>query len=196
MTDARAGYWIPTKPVSTYRAVLVALLVGVGAATVNVLVFWSPLERFAFSGYVVSTLSSALPLGPKEYRQVRATLAGEQVHVTPADVTMVTAAGGDAVPVLTPAGEAGGLSRVVIETRRIANAEQRRILETHVYGRSLWRVFTAPAGGALLTCGVLLLWSVPRDLKRRKESRAGQHLRGASDILTVAEFNRRRTGGR
>jgi hypothetical protein len=183
--------WPSRHPVWTWGALCVALLFLAGTLAWQYAGQWSFAEREYLSNYVLtSTMGRLRDRG--HYRLVTYTdRKGNHCIASSNEIERVKLPDGRPGYELTDAGvEAGGV-RIEIEDGTFSNAWMRQTLGHVVYqDQTAWDYIERPVYCSLALFVVMLLYTVPKDRKRRLVFKHGLRLRGP-ELVTTAEFNRK-----
>lgn len=186
--------WPPRKPIHTWGAAFLALVLTGILCYIHCSWALTPLERFYLPAYIRATVEPSFRPTAK-YRILLVTDGrGHVQYATEADVQdgATTQPNGKPLPLaLSDRARQAGVQNLyvsaplVLQTRSI-----RDYLERTVYGgEKPWTLFTWPMVFGLLSFGLQLPFSVSKDIRRFRELKYGRRLKGPV-MVTPRQFNR------
>jgi type IV secretory pathway TraG/TraD family ATPase VirD4 len=186
--------WPPRSPIYTYGAVFLACIATGLFLYLRFSFALTPLQQFYLPNYLKTEIVSALHRTNK-YQLLAVTDSGGHLHLAgdndvQAGKTMVP--GGKPLPLeLTPSTRAAGAEILYRTVPTIyGNQALHTYLKHDIYaGREPFAIFRWQLVFGLIALAVQLPFSIPKDIRRRKEIKYGRRLRGPL-LLSPKEFNR------
>jgi type IV secretory pathway TraG/TraD family ATPase VirD4 len=186
--------WPPHKPIYTYGALFLALIATGLFVYLRFTFALTPLQQFYISYYLRTEVAGVMHKTDKYQLLAVSGGAGGVRLATEDDVkagkTMV--GGGKFLPLeLTPSSRAKGTQGLYLSAPAVyVNKVLHGYLEQFVFGgREPFPIFRLPLFFGLLALVAQLPFSIPKDIRRRKEMKYGRRLRGPL-LQSPQEFNR------
>jgi len=186
--------WPPRKPIHTWGAAFLAIVLAGFFCYVHYTWALTPLQRFYLPTYIRATLVPAFRPTAK-YRVLLVTSRSNRIqYATEADVQdgeTPTASGKPLPLALSDRAKASGISYLYLSgPLTLQTSLLRDYLARVVYGGARPRnLFAWPVLFGLLSFGVQLPFSVSKDIRRFREMKYGRRLKGPV-MVTPREFNR------
>ncbi len=186
--------WPPHQPIYTYGAIFLALIAAGFFLYLRFTFALTPLEQFYLPAYLKTSIAPSFRSTGKYRMLLVADRKGHTWYATEKDVVSGSTPqpGGKTLPL--------ALSDSVKQTGRAylyrsvptlyQNNSLRSYLQQHVYGgENPLDIFETPLGFGLLALLIELPFSIPKDVRRRKEMKYGRRLKGPV-LVTPKEFNK------
>lgn len=186
--------WPPRSPIYTYGAAFLALVAAGLFVYLRFTFALTPLEQFYLPYYLRTEVVGRMHKTDKYQLLAVADARGQVSLASDRDVqagkTVVT--GGKPLALeLTPTARAGG-AEILYRTAPAIYSNQvlHEYLKRAIYtGREPWTIFHWPLLFGFMALVLQLPFSIPRDIRRRREMKYGRRLRGPQ-LLAPKEFNR------
>jgi type IV secretory pathway TraG/TraD family ATPase VirD4 len=186
--------WPPRSPIYTYGAVLLALIATGFFVYLRFTFALTPLQQFYLPYYLRSEVAGVLHKTDKYQLLAVVGGPGGTRLATDDDVQPGKTAvpGGKSLPLeLTPVARAKGTQALYRSAPALfVNTALHGYLKRYVFaGRELFPIFRLPLIFGLAALVLQLPFSIPKDIRRRKEMKYGRRLRGPL-LQSPQEFNR------
>lgn len=185
--------WPPHKPIYSFGAVFLALVAAGFFVYLRFAFALTPLERFYLPAYIKSSLVPGFRSSAKYRVLVIADAQGKAWYAGPNDVQTGSTPQANDKPIPLALSDAARRRGIVLLYRSVPTVYQSsalgNYLKQQVYdGESLMDIFELPLGFGLLALLVQLPFSIPKDIRRRKQMKYGRRLKGPI-LVTPKEFN-------
>lgn len=186
--------WPPRKPIHTWGAAFLALVLMAALCYIHYSWALTPLERFCLPTYLRATLVPSFRPTAK-YRILLVTDGrGHVQYATEADVQdgVTPEPNGKPLPLaLSDRARQSGLPSLYLSAQLTLQTKSLRdYLERTVYGGERpWTLFAWPVLFGLLSFGLQLPFAVSKDMRRFRELKYGRRLKGPA-MVTPRQFNR------
>jgi hypothetical protein len=186
--------WPPHQPIYTLGALIAALIfTGILLEVCFSFALW-PIQQYYLPAYIRTSLVPSIRPTAKYQVLLMTDGKGHSWFATGDDVSEGTTpqVGGKPLPlVLSDSARQRGIAYLY---RSIPTVYKSRVLEIYlkqqVYGgNSLPELFEWPLTFGAIAAALLVTWSIPKDIRRRKEMKYGRRLKGPV-LVTPREFNK------
>lgn len=186
--------WPPRSPIYSYSAVFLALIATGLFVYLRFTFVLTPLQQFYLPYYLRTEVARRIHKTDKYRLLAVENLHGRARLAADGDVQAghtVLSDGKTLALELTPATRAGGAEILYRSAPAVySNQALHEYFNRAIYsGREPWTIFRWPLFFGLIALALELPFSIPRDIRRRKEMKYGRRLRGPL-LLTPKEFNR------
>lgn len=186
--------WPPHKPIYTLGAFFLALIATGFFVYLRFAFAFSPLERFYLPTYIKTSIAPTLRSSGK-YQMLLISDGGRHVwYAREEDVQAGATQQVNAKPIQLALSDAARLRGVKFLYRSapliFQNTGLNTYLKQHIYdGEKLTEMFRWPLIFGAVFLVVQLLFSIPKDIRRRKEMKYGRRLKGPI-LVTPKQFNK------